>query len=197
MFRYLSISLHDSPQPIKSGITYSGNASDSRHIAFPASAVSIPSQLYHQNDVERRYAIHETRLASVKASLSLRTPIRLEFMEKRLSKNFHIRRNHNNVLRDNLKLLRALEDIHYRQSTSTGVGAGDSSGGWASSGGGGVGPGDESFTSPVNAKRTKGSSVSLSTKSQPRNKLNTLLARKRNARAALVARENQKMMEVR
>lgn len=138
--------------------------------------------------MERRYAIHENRLASVKGSLSLSAPVRLGFMDKRLSKNFHLRRHHELVVQENLKLLRALEEIHSRNNAAC-FGANDSTAG---------GPSDGDMVrlaAGVSAKRSKGS-LSLSAGKSHSKKLNTLLARKRNTRAALVARENEKMMEV-
>lgn len=153
----------------------------------------------HQNDVERRYAIHENRLASVKASLALSAPPRLEFMDKRLSKNYHTRRQQAAVVHENLKLLRALEEIHSRPPASGFAGGEEGSivGGpkrgrpatTAGSSGpvGGVGDAGEG--------RRRGNTVrkgKLHSK-----KLHTLLARKRDQKASVVARENEKMMEVR
>lgn len=151
---------------------------------------------WNQNDVERRYAIHENRLASVKASLSLTTPLRLDFMDKRLSKNYHIRRHHAQVVHENLKLLRALEQIHSRRAGGCGSRVTDDTvfpagGGAASkrrrSGTAGQGPGAGTGSS----MRSAGGG-----KSNVRTRLNTLLARKRDLKAAFVARENEKMMEV-
>ncbi len=145
---------------------------------------------FDQNNVERKHAIHESRLASVKASLSLSTPRRMDFMDKRLSKNFHMRRHHKQVVHENLKLLRALEEIHSRSSTA--VVAGTES---LTAGGGGAsmttgGQKGRKVQLSKSASNTTGSTVS-------RKKLSSLLARKRNVKAAIVARENQKMMEVR
>lgn len=118
----------------------------------------------------------------------------MEFMDKRLSKNFHMRRHHEQVVHENMKLLRALEEIHSRSSTA-GV-AEKLAGGWegtASDGDGGKGG---TSTAPVSLKRRKGTLSSSVGMSCSRKKLSSLLARKRNVKAALVARENQKMMEV-
>lgn len=89
-------------------------------LTFPAD-----SQLHFcmQNNVERKHAIHENRLASVKASLSLSTPLRLDFMDKRLSKNYHASRWRARVVNQNLKLLRALEEIHSRGGGRLGDGS--------------------------------------------------------------------------
>lgn len=153
-----------------------------------------------QNNVERKHAIHENRLASVKASLSLSTPRRMEFMDKRLSKNFHMRRYHQQVVQENLKILRALEEIHSRSSTAVAVGTDNSA-----TGGGGLTAslsdegGRGTSTAPVTTNRSKGlmsASTAKTGGSHSRKKLSSLLARKRNVKAALVARENQKMMEV-
>eukprot|EP00903_Cladosiphon_okamuranus_P006391 g6256.t1 len=149
--------------------------------------------LCHKNNVERKHAIHEHRLASVKASLSLNTPRRMDFMDKRLSKNFHMRRHHEQVVHENLKLLRALEEIHSR-SSNTGPDNLAGGRGGAASGGGDGGLGGAS-TGPVSLKRRKGVQSSSAGRSCSRKKLSSLLARKRNVKAALVARENQKMME--
>lgn len=146
-----------------------------------------------QNNVERKHAIHEHRLASVKASLSLSTPRRMEFMDKRLSKNFHTRRHHEQVVHENLKLLRALEEIHSRSSTAGAEVPVGVRGGVASGGDGGLGG---SPTAPASHKRRKGVLSSSAGRSGSRKKLSSLLARKRNVKAAMVARENQKMMEV-
>lgn len=122
----------------------------------------------------------------------------MEFMDKRLSKNFHMRRYHQQVVQENLKILRALEEIHSRSSTAAAVGTDNSvtGGGEASlSGEGGRG----TSTAPVSTKRSKGllsASTANTGRSPSRKKLKSLLARKRNVKAALVARENQKMMEV-
>lgn len=142
----------------------------------------------NQNNVERKHAIHENRLASVKASLSLSTPRRMDFMDKRLSKNFHMRRQHKQVVHENLKLLRALEEIHSRNGTTTVAGTDSLTGG-----GGGT------STMTVGQKERKGllsKSADASGSLPSREKLSSLLARKRNVKAAIVARENQKMMEV-
>lgn len=168
-----------------------------------------------QNDVERKYAIHENHLASVKASLSPSTPIRLEFMDKRLSKNFHMRRHHEHLVYENLKLLRALEEIHSRGSNvgGTASGRGAAGGGIGSATGRGAvssvrdggrsGSASGSLTVPGNSNRGTGGGGGRSDcgggggggKMQSK-KLNTLLARKRIVRAAVVVRENQKMLEV-
>ncbi|CAN0049584.1 unnamed protein product, partial [Ectocarpus sp. 4 AP-2014] len=156
--------------------------------------------LCHKNNVERKQAIHENRLASVKASLSLSTPLRMEFMDKRLSKNFHARRNHELVVLQNRKILRALEEIHSRSSTVA-VGATNP----AAEGGSMVMPASSdgerlaSSSAPVSWKKSKGlpsaSATNAGESSSSGKKLNSLLARRRNVKAALVARENQKMME--
>lgn len=148
---------------------------------------------WSQNNIERKHAIHEHRLASIKASLSLSTPRRMEFMDKRLSKNFHMRRHHEQVVYENLKLLRALEEIHSRSSTAGADNLASGRGDVASGGDGGLGG---TSTAPVSLKRRKGVLSSSAGKLCPRKKLSSLLARKRNVQAALVARENQKMMEV-
>lgn len=132
-------------------------------------------------------------MASVKASLSLSTPRRMEFMDKRLSKNFHIRRHHKQVVHENLKLLRALEEIHSRSSTAGADNLAGGRGGVASGGDGGLGG---ASTAPVSLRRRKGVLSSSAGRSCSRKKLSSLLARKRNVKDALVARENQKMMEV-
>ena len=150
--------------------------------------------------MERSYAIHESRLASVKPSLSVSTPLRLDFVDKRLSKNFHLRRHHEQVVCDNLKLLRALEEIQSRTSSSTACvgGPGDSLGrGGASSGGGKLAAGGGSLTTPaVGVKKSLTVSAASAGKSHSSSMLNTMLERKRNAKAALVARENHQMLEV-
>lgn len=149
----------------------------------------------NQSNIERKHAIHESRLASVKASLSLSTPRRMEFMDKRLSKNFHVRRHHEQVVQENLKILRALEEIHSRSSTTVAVGIDNSVTGGGCLGDGGRG----TSTAPVSAKKSKGllsASTTNTGRSPSRKKLSSLLARKRNVKAALVSRENQKMMEV-
>lgn len=129
----------------------------------------------------------------------------MEFMDKRLSKNFHMRRHHEQVVHENLKILRALEEIHSRSSTAVAAGTDNSTadgGGLAASSsgdGGRSGPGRGTSTAPVSAKRGKGllsASTTNTGRSPSRKKLRSLLARKRNVKAALVARENQKMMEV-
>lgn len=155
-----------------------------------ASWLCLNVRLIDQNNIERTHAIHESRLASVKASLSLSTPRRMDFMDKRLSKNFHMRRHHKQVVHENLKLLRALEEIHSRSSTAATVAGTES----LTGGGGGAslttgGPKGRKLLMSKSASNTTGSSVS-------RKKLSSLLARKRNVKAAIVARENQKMMEV-
>ncbi|CAB1107305.1 unnamed protein product [Ectocarpus sp. CCAP 1310/34] len=156
--------------------------------------------LCHKNNVERKQAIHENRLASVKASLSLSTPRRMEFMDKRLSKNFHARRHHELVVLQNRKILRALEEIHSRSSTVAAVGATNPAEGGsmvvpASSDGERLG----SSSAPASWKKSKGlpsaSATNAGESSCSSKKLNSLLARRRNVKAALVARENQKMME--
>lgn len=153
-----------------------------------------------QNNVERKHAMHENRLASVKGSLSLSTPRRMEFMDKRLSKNFHMRRHHKQVVQENLKILRALEEIHSRSSTTIAMSTDNSAtgaGGIAASSSGHGGRGTS--TARASTKRSKGllsSSTTNTSRSPCRKKLSSLLARKRNVKAALVARENQKMMEV-
>ncbi|CAM9852670.1 unnamed protein product, partial [Ectocarpus fasciculatus] len=156
--------------------------------------------LCHKNNVERKQAIHENRLASVKASLSLSTPLRMDFMDKRLSKNFHARRHHELVVLQNRKILRALEEIHSRSSTVAAVGATNP----AAEGGSIVVPASSdgeklgSSSAPVSWKKSKGLSASATNaveSSSSGKKLNSLLARRRNVKAALVARENQKMME--
>lgn len=156
----------------------------------------------NQNNVERKQAIHENRLASVKASLSLSTPLRMEFMDKRLSKNFHARRHHELVVLQNRKILRALEEIHSRSSTVAAVGATNP----AAEGGSMMVPANSdgerlgSSSAPVSWKKSKGlpsaSATNAGESSSSGKKLNSLLARRRNVKAALVARENQKMMEV-
>lgn len=117
----------------------------------------------------------------------------MEFMDKRLSKNFHTRRYHEQVVHENLKLLRALEEIHSRSGTAGAESLAGGRGGVASGGGGGIGG---SSTAPVGLKRRKGALSSSAGGSCSRKKLSSLLARKRDVKAALVARENQKMMEV-
>lgn len=117
----------------------------------------------------------------------------MEFMDKRLSKNFHMRRHHEQVVHENLKLLRALEEIHSRSSTAGANNLAGGRGGVAS--GVDVGKGGASHA-PVSLRRRKGAMASSAGTSSSRKKLSSLLARKRNVKAALVARENQKMMEV-
>lgn len=116
----------------------------------------------------------------------------MEFMDKRLSKNFHMRRHHEQVVHENLKLLRALEEIHSRSSTAGAEHLSGARGGEVSGGDGVVGG---TSTTPVSLKRRKGVLSSSAGKSSSRKRLSSLLARKRNVKAALVARENQKMME--
>lgn len=117
-------------------------------------------------------------------------------MDKRLSKNYHIRRHHAQVVHENLKLLRALEQIHSRRAGGCGSRVTDGTvfpagGGAASkrrrSGTVGQGPGAGIGSS----MRSTGGG-----KSHVQTRLNTLLARKRDLKAAFVARENEKMMEV-
>ena len=152
--------------------------------------------------MERSYAIHESRLASVKASLSVSTPLRLDFVDKRLSKNFHLRRHHERVVCDNLKLLRALEEIQSRTSSITAAcvgGPGDAlgQGGAPSSGGKLAAGGGSSSTIPaVGVKKSLAVSATSAGKSHSSSMLNTMLERKRNANSARVARENQQMLEV-
>lgn len=165
-------------------------------------APALLNTAFCQNNVERRYAIHENRLASVKASLSLTAPLRLDFIDKRLSKNYHTRRHQAQVVYDNFKLLRALEDIHSRggsRSTGDSTSLRDISkrGRSSTTGGGG---GDNSRNAAVavkhaSSKMINGKGAGPGSKSHVK-KLNTLLARKRDLKAALVARENQKMLEV-
>lgn len=133
-----------------------------------------------QNNVERRHAIHENRLATAKPSLALSTPLRLNFMDKRLSKNYHARRQQAQVVHENLKLLRALEEIHCRDGSSF---VGDGSAGAMRR--------VRLTTRNRNAKSPgEASCRKLQTK-----KLN-LLARRRDVKAAAVARENRKMIKV-
>lgn len=127
----------------------------------------------------------------------------MDFMDKRLSKNFHQRRHHEKLVYDNLKLLRALEEIHSRNGTA--VPGGDdrspaAAGGaaWSSSRCGGKQGSGGGASITVGAKRSKGLVSGSTTFSggPSRKKLNSLLARKRKVKAALVARENEKMIEV-
>lgn len=166
-----------------------------------------------QTNIERRQAVHEKRLASVKASLALSTPLRFEFMDKRLSKNFHSRRQHETVVAENLKLLRALEGIHARSGGMFGSGSDAAFTGMENipaSSLAPVGGGDgDSAAAAANPKesRTLESSASVpaacdvvrNRKSQQHSRmdrLSMLLERERNVRATIVARENEKMMEV-
>lgn len=111
-------------------------------------------------------------------------------MDKRLSKNYHKRRHQAQVVYENLKLLRALEDIHSR-STGDSTSLRDiSKQGRSSRADGGA------TVTLSSRKMSSGKGVGPGNKSHTI-KLNTLLARKRDLKAALVARENQKMMEVR
>lgn len=167
------------------------------------SAETPPQTSCGQNNVERSYAIHESRLASVKASLSVGTPLRLDFVDKRLSKNFHLRRHHEQVVCDNLKLLRALEEIQSRTNSSTAAcvgGPADSLGRGGGTPGGGklsAGGGSSSTIPAVGVKKSLTVSATSAGKSHSGSMLNTMLERKRNAKAARVARENQQMLEVR
>lgn len=135
-----------------------------------------------QKDVETRYAKHERRLASVKASLALTTPLRLAFMDKRLSKNYHRSRHQAQLIHENLKLLRALEKIHCRDPAAC------------------IGGNSQGTSKTGKSISCRGSSDvpgSTSWSKQRAKKLNQLLARRRDVKAAAVARENHKMVKVR
>lgn len=158
--------------------------------------ISLSKYLYsRQKNVERNHAIHESRLASAKASLSLGSPLRPKFMVKRLSKKFHLRENRERVICENLRLLQKMRDIYsrgdqdyYRSSKSTHCSQEK--------------PVLDSVTSGIKATssaeaRGKGVVTTSSSTSMPiSHKLNILVARRRNAEAALVETENRKMLKV-
>ena len=110
-------------------------------------------------------------------------------MKKQLSKRFHLRQHHERIIFENLKLLRALEDIHSREGVGC-PGASDCA--WSQDK---FTPDDGTPSTPtVNVKGHKSASSRSSTQTSSRN-LNALI-RKRIATEALIAIENKHMGQV-
>ncbi|CAM9814777.1 unnamed protein product, partial [Choristocarpus tenellus] len=135
----------------------------------------VGNTLCFKANIERTKVLHEARLSSIKGYLRLSSPVRLSFIDKRISKNFHHRRQQEQVAHENLKILRALEEIHFRSESQIGGGLGL--------------PGRLSKTrSSSSGSGVDGNKMVLA-------KLNGLMARKRDLEAIRIARENHKMAE--